>query len=49
VWAYRTTWKTTTGFTPNELMYGKIVVLPIEFEYKTLRIVVELDMNLIAV
>ena len=31
VWAYRTTWKTTTRFTPFELLYGKVVMLPIEF------------------
>ena len=36
MWAYRTTWKTTTGLTPYELVYGKKVVLPIEFEIKTL-------------
>ena len=29
VWAYRTTWKTTTGFTPFELLYGKVAMLPI--------------------
>jgi len=28
-WAYNTTWKTTTGFTPYELVYGKKVLLPI--------------------
>lgn len=41
VWAYRITWKTTIGFTRYELVYGKTTILPIEFEYKTLRIVVE--------
>ena len=30
-WAYNTTWKTTTGFTPYELVYGKKALLLIEF------------------
>jgi hypothetical protein len=34
---------TTIGFTPYELVYGKIVVLPIEFEYKTLPKNLKLD------
>ena len=46
VWAYRTTWKTTTGFTPFELLYGKVAMLPIEFEHKTLRTTLELDIEL---
>ena len=29
VWAYKTTWNTTTGFTPFELLYGKVAMLPI--------------------
>eukprot|EP00253_Pinus_taeda_P021084 PITA_21084 len=33
-WAYNTTWKTTTGFTPYELVYGKKALLSTEFEYK---------------
>ena len=32
-WAYNTTWKTTTGFTPYKLVYGEKVLLSIEFEY----------------
>jgi len=47
VWAYRTTWKTTTRFTHYELVYSKTIVLPIEFEYKTLRTAVDLGMDLI--
>jgi len=31
-WAYNTTWKTTTGFTPYALVYGKKVMLSIEFK-----------------
>jgi len=33
--AYNTTWKTTTGFTPYELVNGKKALLSIEFEYNT--------------
>ena len=38
-WAYITTLKTTTGFIPYELVYGKKALLSIEFEYNTLRMV----------
>ena len=31
-WAYNTTWKTTTRFTPYDLVYGKKAPLSIEFE-----------------
>eukprot|EP00253_Pinus_taeda_P003448 PITA_03448 len=36
-WAYNTTWNTTNGSTPFELVYGKKALLSIEFEYNTLR------------
>eukprot|EP00253_Pinus_taeda_P007368 PITA_07368 len=45
-WAYNTTWKTTTSFTPYELVYGKRVLLSIEFEYNTLRMAAHLDLYL---
>jgi len=45
-WAYNTTWKTTTGFTPYELVYGNKTLLFIEFEYKTLRMEAQLDLDL---
>eukprot|EP00253_Pinus_taeda_P014756 PITA_14756 len=45
-WAYNTTWKTTTGFTPYELVYGKKALLSIEFEYNTLRVAAQLDLDL---
>jgi hypothetical protein len=32
LWAYRTTWRNTTGFTPYKLVYSKQVLLPIEFQ-----------------
>ena len=35
IWAYRTTWKNTTGYSPFELVYGRQVFLPIEFQIKT--------------
>ena len=46
LWAYRTTWKSTTGFTPFELLYGIVVVMLIEFEHKTLRTALELNIAL---
>jgi len=30
-WAYRITWRNVSGHTPYELVYGKQVLLPIEF------------------
>jgi len=45
-WAYNTTWKTTTRFTPFELVYGKEALLPIEFEYKNFRMATQLDLDL---
>eukprot|EP00253_Pinus_taeda_P020776 PITA_20776 len=45
-WAYKTTWKTTTGFTPFELVYGKKALLSIEFEFNTLRMAAQLDLDL---
>jgi hypothetical protein len=47
LWAYRTTWRNTTGFSPYELIYGKSVVFPVEFEINTLRtaLAVNLDLN----
>ena len=35
LWAYRITWRNTTGHTPYELVYGKQALLPIEFQVKT--------------
>jgi hypothetical protein len=46
LWAYRTTWRNTTGHTPYELVYGKLVLLPIEFQVRTSHIFVELGLNL---
>ena len=42
LWAYRTFAKTTTAFTPFQLVYGLEAVLPIECEIPSLRLTVEL-------
>ena len=42
LWAYRTSVKTATGFTPFQLIYGLEVVLSIECEIPSLRLIVEL-------
>ena len=39
LWAYRITWRNTTRHTRYELVYGKKVLLPIEFQVKTFRMV----------
>jgi hypothetical protein len=46
LWAYRTTWRNTTGFSPYELVYGKSVVFPVEFEIKTLRNALAVNLDL---
>jgi hypothetical protein len=42
LWAYQTSVKTTTGFTPFQLVYGIEAVLPIECEIPSLKLTVEL-------
>jgi hypothetical protein len=46
LWAYRTTWRNTTGFSPYELVYGKSVVFSVEFEIKTLRNALAINLDL---
>ena len=46
LWAYRKTWRNTTGFSPYELVYGKNPLFPIEFEIKTLRTTLQVDLDL---
>ena len=46
LWAYRTTWKNTTGYSPYEMVYGKKVLLPIEFQISTYRLAAKLGMDL---
>ncbi|KAL3685159.1 hypothetical protein R1sor_003181 [Riccia sorocarpa] len=38
LWAYRTTFKVTTGQTPFQLVYGQEAILPVEFLIPTLRV-----------
>ena len=45
LWDYRTSVKTTTGFTPFQLVYGLEVVLPIELQIPSLKIAIELLLN----
>ena len=45
LWAYHTTWRNTTGFYPYDLVYGKSVVFPIEFEIKTLKTATEVNLD----
>ena len=45
LWAYRTTWRNTTGFSPYDLVYGKSVVFPIEFKIRTLNIAMEVNLD----
>jgi hypothetical protein len=46
LWAYLTTWRNTTRHTPYELVYGKQVLLPIEFQVRTFCIAAKLGLNL---
>ena len=45
LWAYQTSAKTTTGFTPFQLIYGLETVLPIECEIPSLNISIKLLAN----
>ncbi|MCO5604628.1 hypothetical protein L7F22_058798 [Adiantum nelumboides] len=36
LWAYRTSFKTTLGYTPYQLMFGKEAILPIEVQLATI-------------
>ena len=46
LWAYIITWRNTTERTPYDLVYGRQVILPIEFQVKTFCMVVQLGMDL---
>ena len=41
LWAYRTSFRTSTEATPFYLVYGTEVVLPIEIEMRSLRVALE--------
>ena len=36
LWAYRTTWRNTIGYSPYQLVFGKEPIFPIELEIQTL-------------
>ena len=44
--AYRITWKNSTGFTPYQLVYGKQVLLPIEFQIYTFKLEIDLGVDI---
>ena len=46
LWAYRTTWRNTTGYSSYQLVFGKEPIFPIEFEIKTSRIAQEVGLDL---
>ena len=41
LWAYRTSFRTSTGATPYSLVYGMEAVLPVEIEIGSLRVALE--------
>ena len=41
LWAYRTSFRTSTGATPHSLVYGMKAVLPVEIEMESLRVIIE--------
>lgn len=45
LWAYRTTCRNTTGFSPYELVYSKSVVFPVEFEIKNFKISLAVNLD----
>eukprot|EP00253_Pinus_taeda_P024859 PITA_24859 len=46
LWAYRTTWRSTTGYSSYQLMFRKQPIFPIEFEIQTLRTTQEVGLDL---
>eukprot|EP00253_Pinus_taeda_P004653 PITA_04653 len=46
LWAYRTTWRSTTGYSPYQLVFGKQPIFPIEFEIQMLRTAQEVGLDL---
>ena len=41
LWAYRTSFRTSTGAMPYSLVYGMEAVLPVEIEMGSLRVTLE--------
>ena len=46
LWVYKITWKKSTSFTPYQLVYGKKVLLPIEFQIHTFKLTADLGVEL---
>lgn len=46
LWAYQTTWRNIIGFSLYELVYSKNPLFLIEFEIKTLIIVLQVNLDL---
>ena len=46
LWAYIITYKNSIGFTPYQLVYGKQVLLPIEFQIHTFKLAANLGIDL---
>eukprot|EP00253_Pinus_taeda_P028250 PITA_28250 len=46
LWAYRTTWRSITGYSPYQLVFGNQPIFPIEFEIQTLRTTQEVGLDL---
>ena len=42
LWAYRTSVRNTTGFTPFQLVYGLEAILPIQCEISSLKLIIDL-------
>lgn len=46
LWAYRTTWRNTTRYSPYQLVFGKEPIFPIEFEIQKLKTAQEIGFDL---
>lgn len=46
LWAYRTTWRNTTRYSPYQLVFGRKHIFAFEFEIKTLRTTQEVGLDL---
>ena len=46
LWEYKTTWRNAIGYSPYEVVYGKIPLFPMEFEVKTLKTTLGVGLNI---